>query len=364
MYKVLIVADTDLDGTGSAVLITKFYEMFYSSKIPFKKGHQIDVQFPDRRDLDVVFHEDSCKKMVEYYDHIYLCDTAPNDLGACKNIGTILAPKMTIFDHHSTNLDRLQPYAKNFTDRNGGGLHIIEGERCSAKIAFDTLKGTLYREPAAQYNVYKKFAGLVNDLDLWYRKFPRSTELADYVAVVGAEAAYPVLLQVADNPDKSVGDMEKVINSVNKAKRQSLGLAHATLVKHKGYKSPFYTCLVDDWASWVGSEVVAATGLVAMFDIRRKSLSFRVGARYTGTAWHKAKGKKPNALDFAELLGGGGHPQAAGVSTGEASPIFKQLSERLGEILLETYNERSRSTAKRRVRRANTGGRKPRAKRS
>ena len=91
--------------------------------------------------------------------------------------------------------------------------------------------------------------------------------------------------------------------------------------------------------------MVANTGLIAMFDVRRKNLGFRVGPRYLGTAWHKAKGTKPDCLDFAEPWGGGGHPQAAGISTGEASPIFKQLSEKLGEILLEDYHERRRKPA-------------------
>jgi len=339
MYKVLIVADTDLDGTGSAVIITKFYEMFYGSKIPFKKGTKIDAVFPSRKALDDYFSDSEwCEKIKAQYDHIYLCDTAPNNLEGCKNIGTILAPKMTIFDHHSTNLDRLQPYINNFTDASGwGGFNIIEGERCSARITFDVLREC--SRGSDKFNVFKKFAELVNDHDLWHRMLPRSTELADYVATVGAETAYHTFLRIADEPDMNVEDMEEVIGSVDKAKQSSLALAQATLVKHKGYKSPFYTCLVDDWASWVGSEVVAKTGLVAMFDIKRGSLSFRVGAKYRGTSWHKAKGTKPNALDFAEPLGGGGHPQAAGVGTGEASPIFKQLSEKLGELLLETYNE-------------------------
>jgi oligoribonuclease NrnB/cAMP/cGMP phosphodiesterase (DHH superfamily) len=341
---ILVIADTDLDGTGSAVLITKYYEMFYGSSIPFKKGTQVEVMFPSRKSLDDLFSDAIwCEDIKAKYEHIYLCDTCPNSLKACENIGTILAPKMTIFDHHSTNLDRLEQYVQNFTDASGWcGLNIIEGERCSAKITFDVLREM--SRASDKFNVFKKFAGLVNDYDLWYRMFPRSTDLADYVATVGADRAYQTLLQIADDPDKNVEEMETLIAGVRKEKEKSLDLAYATLVKHKGYKTPFYTCMVDDWASWVGSEVVAKTGLVAMFDIRRKSLSFRVGSKYVGTEWHKVTGIKPNALDFAEPLGGGGHPQAAGVSTGEASPIFKQLSERLGEILLETYNERSRST--------------------
>lgn len=336
MYKVLIIADNDLDGTGSAVIVTKFVEMFNTSMIPFKKAHQVDVLFPSRQELDDLFSDQSwCREAAEKYNHIYLCDTCPNSSKAHENIGMILAPKMTVFDHHATNYDRLYPYKARFTGVNGGGFHIEEGERCSAKITFDTLKGTLYSTPADKFNVFKKFAGLVNDLDLWYRMFPRSSELGDYVASVGAAKAYHTLLKIAHDPDKNVDDMEEVISNVAKEKARSLELAKKTLVKHKGYKTPFHTCLVDDWSSWVAGEICPKSGMIAMFDVRKKSLSFRVGSNFAGTAWHKAKGKKPNCLDFAEPLGGGGHPQAAGVSTAESCAIFKELSRRMGELLLE-----------------------------
>jgi oligoribonuclease NrnB/cAMP/cGMP phosphodiesterase (DHH superfamily) len=346
--RILVIADQDLDGTGSATIITKYWDLFASRSPmpPFKlrSEHSVECSFPHRSELNGNFENEKwVQDKFEAYDRIYICDTAPNSEKANRNIGTILAPKVVYFDHHATNLKRLLPYKENFLSFN-----IEEGERCSAKITFDTLYAELSEsnpDKAEEFQGLRKFSLLVNDLDMWYRKMPRSTELADFVAVAGPVAAYTELQEICYTPDTSTPVMLPVLEKISKAKNSSLSLAQATLVKHGGYIAPFYTCLVDDWASWVAGELVASNGVIASFDVARKSLSFRVGPDYSGTEWHRAPEPKPNCLDFAEPLGGGGHPQAAGVSTGESSPIFKQLSQRLGEILLETYNERSRSTA-------------------
>jgi oligoribonuclease NrnB/cAMP/cGMP phosphodiesterase (DHH superfamily) len=340
--QVLVIADQDLDGTGSATIITKYWDLFVSRSAmpPFKVQREafVSCSFPSRSELNEMFEDDKwVQDKFAAYDRIYICDTAPNSEKAIRNIGTILAPKVVYFDHHDTNRKRLLPFKDNFLSFN-----IEEGDRCSAKLTFDTLYAELCEsnpDKAEEFKGLRKFALLVNDLDMWYRKMPRSTELADFVAVVGPVAAYTELQKICYEPDTNTEAMTPVLDKIFKAKNNSLALAKATLVKHEGYKSPFYTCLVDDWSSWVAAELVAPNGLIAMFDIARKSLSFRVGPDYVGTEWHRAPEPKPNCLDFAELLGGGGHPQASGVSTGEASPIFKALSQRLGEILLEVYSE-------------------------
>lgn len=345
--KVFIIADTDLDGTGAATIITKYHQLFqtksHSIWRPFgvQPRDEIEVYFPDRVELNQKF-EDSrwVDEIWNSYDLIYLCDTGLNtDIGN-ENLGRI-ASKVIYFDHHSTNLERQYNYADRYK-----GFHVEEGSSCTAKIAYDTLFADLQADScrcppdkAIQFRKLKKFSLLVNDLDLWYRTMPRSTELADYEAMVGPYKGYETFLQICENPDENPYHMQEVLNKVSAEKNRSLSLAKATLVKHKGYKVPFHTCIVDGWASWVAGEVCPKTGLLAMLDTSTKALSFRVGSKYAGTAWHDAKQPKPNCLEFAEPLGGGGHPQAAGVSTGEASPIFKQLSQRLGEILLEDYHE-------------------------
>lgn len=343
--RVLIIADTDLDGTGAAAIITKYHQLFNTrSKMPPFKVQERDtlkVYFPDRVELNKQFENTEWVDQVfGTYDLIYLCDTGlDSDLGN-KNLGRI-ASKVVYFDHHETNLQRQEQFIDQYK-----GFHVEEGPSCTAKIAYDTLYAQLRGsdpEKAERFRKLKKFSLLVNDLDMWYRRMLRSTELADYVAIVGPLRGYEAWVEIAESPDVTTPDMAEVLARVAKEKKQSLALAQATLVKHKGYKTPFHTCLVDDWASWVAGEICPKTGMIAMFDIRRKSLSFRVGPKYVGMEWHKTKGTKPNCLDFAQPLGGGGHPQAAGVSTGEASPVFKQLSRRLGEILLEDYNERSGS---------------------
>lgn len=365
--RVLIIADTDLDGTGAAAIITKYHELFKTQRHMFAAivpRDEVDTYFPDRVELNKRFEDSEWVQSIFFkYDLVYICDTGLNTDEGNANLANILAPKVVYFDHHATNLERQRHYADRYK-----GFHIEEGPSCTAKIAYDTLVAHLEstnrnEKDIRQFKRLKKFSLLVNDLDLWYRKMLRSTELADYEAVVGPERGYAAWMEIAENPDVNTDDMSSVLEKVAKQKRQSLALAHATLVKHKGYKTPFHTCFVDDWASWVAGEICPKTGMIAMFDVRRKSLSFRVGPKYIGMEWHKATGTKPDCLDFAEPLGGGGHPQAAGVSTGECSPLFKQLSACLGELLLETYND-GREPADRRVRRADSSSRKSRPKRS
>lgn len=343
--RVLIIADTDLDGTGAAAIITKYHQLFNSrSKLPpfkIQERDNLEVYFPDRVELNKQFEDTEwTDKIWDTYDLIYLCDTGLNSDKGNENLGRI-ASKVIYFDHHEANLQRQEQYKDRYK-----GFHVEEGPSCTAKIAYDTLYSELKNsdpEKAEKFRSLKKFSLLVNDLDMWYRRMIRSTELADYEAIVGPLRGYEAWLEIAENPDKNASDMAEVLETVKKQKERSLALARATLVKHKGYKTPFHTCIVDDWASWVNGEIGPKTGMLVMFDISRKSLSFRVGSKYVGTEWHDAKEPKPNCLDFAQPLGGGGHPQAAGVSQGESSPIFKQLSRRLGEILLEDYNERSGS---------------------
>jgi len=348
--RVLIIADTDLDGTGAAAIITKYHELNTTRSLmpPFKvQADEIRTYFPERGDLNKNFEdEDWVRFIVKEHDLIYLCDTGLNSEKGNKNLGEIAAPKTIYFDHHASNLERQRPYIENFKE-----FHVEEGPRCTAKIAYDTLYARLYKnnpKKASEFRELQKFALFVNDVDLAYWECPRALELADFVTIVGPKEAYIELLTVCTDPDSSTPFIDQMLKVVQDQKERSLHLAKATLVKHKGYKTPFYTCLVDDWASWVSTQIVAKTGMIAMFDVRRKSLSFRVSRRYAGEAWHKTKGKKPNCLDFAEVLGGGGHPQAAGVSSEEASPIFRELSKRLGELLLEVHkNDRRRSSAKR-----------------
>ncbi len=341
--KVLIITDTDLDGVCSAVVISKFHEIFDKPGW-FEQKPQIDVRFPSRVSLNELFGSEAwCHAQLRDYDKIYLCDTCPDSEEACRNIGTVLARKLVVFDHHATTIERLGPYKDLFRRARftAAAFNVFEDGRCSAKIAFDTIWKSLPPNLAEKLSVAVcRLVDLTNDIDMWHRKFPRSTELADYVCAVGPDKAYPIIQRMAADPDEDVADLPIVLAAVEESRQKSLALAKATLVKHEGYKKPFCTCLVDDHASWVGSEVVANTGIVAMFDINGKTLHFRLGPRFTGTAWHKAKGKKPDCLDFAVPLGGGGHHHAAGVSTNEALPIFKELSRHLGELLLEEYNGR------------------------
>ena len=145
--------------------------------------------------------------------------------------------------------------------------------------------------------------------------------------------------------------MKDAIDRVRYKKKASLELGRATLVKHRNYKVPFYTAIIDDFQSEVASELVHPKGMIACYNVNANTISFRIGSDYSGMKY--SRNTIISCLDFAELFGGGGHPQAAGISPSEAAKILKVMSKEMGCFLLEEEKNdrdskrRSRSSAKR-----------------
>ena len=131
MSTILIIGDTDIDGTGAATII----RWYYHSKYLFPQLRpKLKVWFPDRTVMNERFADETwVRNVVRDNDVIYLCDTGPDSGEGNKNLGEILAPKTIYFDHHQSNYDRQEQYIKNYK-----GFYVREGARCTAKIAFDT----------------------------------------------------------------------------------------------------------------------------------------------------------------------------------------------------------------------------------
>ena len=348
---ILIIGDTDIDGTGAATII----RWYYQSKYLFPQLRpKIKVWFPERTVLNERFADATWVRSVFHdNDLIYLCDTGPNSEEGNRNLGEILAPKTIYFDHHQTNYDRQEQYIKNYK-----GFYVKEGARCTAKIAFDTLlkefdvpHSFLATRRYRKFVKIKEFAQLVNDIDMWIRKYPRSTELADVVNALGPIRAHEEFNKICLTPGSNTEPMKDAIDRVRYKKVASLELGRATLVKHRNYKVPFYTAIINDFQSEVASELVHPKGMIACYNVNANTISFRIGSDYSGMKY--SRNTKISCLDFAELFGGGGHPQAAGISPSEAAKILKVMSKEMGRFLLEEEkNDReskrgSRSSTKR-----------------
>jgi oligoribonuclease NrnB/cAMP/cGMP phosphodiesterase (DHH superfamily) len=339
LVKILVIADTDIDGAGTATIIRWYYQSKYLLLRP-----KITVMFPEREVLNEKFADETwVRGLVHDYDIVYLCDTGLNTNEGNKNLGEILAPMTIYLDHHQTNYDRQEKYIKNFK-----GFHVKEGARCSAKIAFDTFlkefdvpQSFLATRRYRKFVKIKEFAQLINDFDMWIRKYPRSTVLNDIVAAMGPQRAYEEFVKICLTPGVNTEVMKDAITRVRYKKLASLELGKATLVKHRNYKVPFYTAIIAGFKSEVGSALVHPKGMVAVFDIESRTVSFRIGSEYSGMKY--SRNTALNCLDFAELFGGGGHPQAAGIPSGEAVKVLKNMSREMGRFLLEEEkNERQR----------------------
>ncbi len=336
--KILIIGDFDLDGTGAATVI-KWYHQCNSFLKP-----KIDVLFPDRKELNDNFSDpDWVTRIYKKYDLVYLCDTGLNTEEGNKYLGTILAPKIIYFDHHETNLKNQEEYVKNFK-----GFYVKEGARCTAKIAYDVLLKE-FEDPGSvwktrKYNKFlkiKEFAHLVNDFDMWIRKYPRSTQLSDVVTELGPRVAHEELVKICLTPNEDTDLTAKAWKRSENFKNISRELGRDTLVKHRNYKVPFYSAVIDGYQSEVGSDLVHPRGMIALFNIKTKTISLRIGADYSGMKY--GRNKTINCLDFAELFGGGGHPMAAGIGSTGSNLILKEMSRTMGQFLLEEEkNERSR----------------------
>ncbi len=336
--KILIIADTDLDGTGTAAIIKWYYQCksFWKPKV--------DVCFPDRGELNENFADPNwATRIYKKYDLIYLCDTGLDSEEANKYLGTILAPKTIYFDHHESNFKRQEEYVKNFK-----GFYVKEGARCSAKIAYDVLlkefedPGSIWKTRKwRDFQKIKEFAHLVNDYDMWIRKYIRSTQLADVVTEIGPYDAHEEFVKICLKPNEDSDITFKAWQRAKFTKDKSRELGEATLVKHRNYKVPFYTAIIDGYQSEVGSDLVHSRGMIAVFNIRTKSVSFRIGSDFSGMKY--SRNKTLDCLDFAELFGGGGHPMAAGVGPANTEVILKEMARSMGHFLLEEEkNERQR----------------------
>jgi oligoribonuclease NrnB/cAMP/cGMP phosphodiesterase (DHH superfamily) len=337
--KVLVIGDTDIDGTGAAVVIRWYYQSKYLFWRP-----QITTMFPDREVLNEKFADESwAREITHNYDLVYLCDTGLNTEEGNHNLGEILAPQTIYFDHHQTNYDRQEKYLKNFK-----GFYVKEGSRSTTKIAFDTFlkefdvpQSFLATRHYRKFIKVKEFAQLVNDYDMWIRKYPRSTTLNDVVAALGPQKAYEEFVKICLTPGVNTEPMKEAIIQVRYQKQASLNLGKDTLVKHRNYKVPFYTAVVNGFQSEVASALVHPKGMIAVYNLETQTISFRIGAEYSGMKYNR--NTDLNCLDFAEMLKGGGHPQAAGIPASESTKILKLMSREMGRYLLEEEkNERQR----------------------
>ena len=354
MSTVLIIGDTDVDGTGAATII----RWYYQSKYLFPQLRpKIKVWFPERTVLNERFADATWVRSVAHdNDLIYLCDTGLNIEEGNKNLGEILAPKTIYFDHHQTNYDHQEQYAKNYK-----GFYVKEGARCTAKIAFDTLlkefdvpHSFLATRRYRRFVKIKEFAQLVNDIDMWIRKYARSTELADVVNALGPDKAHEEFNKVCLTPGTNTETMKEALATVRHHKVASLKLGQSTLVKHKNYKVPFYTAIINGYQSEVASDLVHPRGMIACYNLDTNTISFRIGSEYSGMKY--SRNNTISCLDFAELFGGGGHPQAAGISPSEAAKILKVMSKEMGRFLLEEEkNGRVQRSSRNSTNRSKTG---------
>ena len=104
------------------------------------------------------------------------------------------------------------------------------------------------------------------------------------------------------------------------------------MVKHRNYKAPFYTAVIDGFKSEVGSALVHPKGMIAVFDIESRTVSFRIGSEFSGMKYNR--NTSLNCLDFAELFNGGGHPQAAGAMIdGQLDQVVPKVLSKARELL-------------------------------
>jgi oligoribonuclease NrnB/cAMP/cGMP phosphodiesterase (DHH superfamily) len=314
--RVLVIADTDLDGVGSAALIDLYYNII--------GGATVEAYFPNRNRLNEQFGDDRIvKKWAVEYDLVYLCDTGLDDPDSYRNLGRILGPKTTYFDHHQSNHEKSEVYAGNFL-----GYHVMEGDRCTAKIVYDTIlaSGSLLKGECERFKEAEEFVTLVNDLDFWLLEYSRSLELGDVVAVLGPDRAFMELKECVTNAYHNSPVMQEAIETARMRKSKSFRLAKETLVKHEGYKVPLYTAMCRGHASEVSHHLVHSRGLIILYDTVSGTMCARRGTKAAGDA---------NCLDFAGLFGGGGHPFAAGFP---AERILKQMSRTMGQYMIEEWN--------------------------
>jgi oligoribonuclease NrnB/cAMP/cGMP phosphodiesterase (DHH superfamily) len=214
------------------------------------------------------------------------------------------------FDHHDSSAP--QPWmAECRID--------TTGTQCAA----DVLRGYVEEQGAELPIALQTLCDYAHDQDLWIRAIPEAQDFNDILGNMAIQELFDTLSQDLDRVYYWTDAMKSACQATQTERRWSLDLARRTCVEHDlpGGGTLRSVCC---WGSTseVGDEMGGPDIVVALLDLRstgRASPRFSFRTQSDTIAVNK----------LAEVLGGGGHPKAAGAPI--EIEVLRSLTEEVAQ---------------------------------
>ncbi|NPA12903.1 MAG: phosphoesterase [Aquificae bacterium] len=278
-----------IDGTTAAAVVLKKFPQ--AECYPLEHGYE-------SKDLEAVL--DSIDKS----HTVYIVDFSLRE----RDLETLLnkAGEVINIDHHISAKDTLERFDKSYKNFK----FVFNNNRSGASLSWEYLFKT---DPPM-------LVKYVEDQDIWKWEYGETTRYVNLFLLPYTNKPEEIV-KLLEAPIEPIVEKGKVINSftqylieryLEKAKEVKLKIGEYTV---KGYNTNYFQSEIGNRLSTKYNQAVALFS-IAGEDVK---ISFRSNT-----------GNKPDALDLAKILGGGGHRNAAGAKV--------SLKEFIKMIQLEDSN--------------------------
>lgn len=297
-----------LDGVTAAVVVARYHA-----------DAEVRVSFSSNAAIDETLLRVRCEPRDASHS-LWITDISWTDPAVDRHLTALRQRGVDIYwiDHHRTALQRWQSGAvlTSFT------AQVLDESYAASRLTFDYLVRTRH-DPEIAAGL-ERLVAMADDNDRWLHRIPDSRQLALAVSALDGEEAYADLLTVGPDvvlPPRLRAASERVDAEI----QRSLAIAAASRTEQRidaldvlvvsavcdGYPSE----IADRWGK------AARRTVYALYDVRGLGVSLR---------------RSPDCLvdlsAVAAILGGGGHPAAAGC---ELALVRTTLAQAVGTAVAE-----------------------------
>ena len=319
---VVAITDNDADGLGTMAVIERAHGP--SNVTHIESGHSNGVMKPAKAMNFVLEQKESSNGEWPVQD-VYITDLCldTEDFDEYERLIDSLSEHHTVhvYDHHQweqDTLDRLQEVADDVDVRQ-------EEEVCATDITVDALREQISQQGDDVLERIEDFAAVTRDNDLWIKDDPRSDNLSDFAFWAEDAATYIETVREYGADIMQDDDVAQLIRTEREEKQRRIELAVDNADWYAFHKQEGNV----RYEEWGGIEDTTATVALAYGDVYASA----VGNQLTNDnedglgadlaviiqPWNKvslrAHERFPLCSEIASLLGGGGHPTAAGCTT-------------------------------------------------
>ena len=198
---------------------------------------------------------------------------------------------ITVLDHHISVKEGMEKLA----EENEKLTYIFNNEKSGASLVW-----TYFFPDEVEPDIIK----YVEDSDLWTGKYEDTKYITNFLST-NADTPEKMLEFIENGNIEEIKEKGKIIaNYADIQMSRFIGSAEGINLKIGEFIVPVYNLTSGEYVSVIGNKLSVLHNKTAiMFAIKSNSVKFSL---------RSIDGQKPNALAFAQMLGGGGHENSAG----------------------------------------------------